>query len=124
MSRLAPRFVVAVLDPIDENGEERYAVVECASGEVVAYASDRAARSLARLLDVLDPTDEQIGGLLDDPRLLRTIELRHRAFCLRCGRPLEAGAKARWNPVTRLVRHARRCPKPAAAAVRKRSKAA
>jgi hypothetical protein len=89
------------------------AVVDQASGELIAYASVRSAGRLAELVNVLRPDARQLGVLLGEREgasLLRTIELRHAAVCLRCGERIEAGERARWNTITGLVRHIRRCP--------------
>jgi len=89
------------------------AVVDRASGVVVAFASELRAFSLARLLNALEPTAEQLESLLGEgrgKRLLRTVELRHPSVCRRCGRPMPAGSHARWNATTKLVQHVRRCP--------------
>jgi hypothetical protein len=107
----AARFTVA------DTGEA-FAVVDCASGAVVAYATELGAFALARLLNVLEPVPEQLDSLLGEGRgkqLLRTIELRHPGVCRRCGRPMQAGSRARWNASTRLIQHVRRCRAAAAA---------
>jgi hypothetical protein len=102
----AGRVVVAETDVA-------FAIVDQASGELIAYASERGALRFARLMDVLWPDARQLEvllGELEGVRLLRTIELRYAAVCFRCGAFLAAGELARWNSVTGLVRHLRRCP--------------
>jgi hypothetical protein len=85
-------------------------------GELVAHATRRVARDLARLLNVLEPTPEQVARLLgvDRGRLtLRMVAgLRSDAPCHRCGRTILTGSRAWWSPHTRLVRHVGRCPSP------------
>ena len=107
----AIRYAVAELE------DDHFAVIETARGDVVAFASAKAARGLAALLCAIEPTGKQLEALLGDgPRgrqLLRTVELRSSAPCRRCGRLLSAGAPARWNRASRLVQHPRRCPAPA-----------
>jgi hypothetical protein len=98
------RFIVAEID-------EALAVVDRASSEVVAFfVSELRAFELARLLDVLSPTSEQLEALLGDRRMLRTITLQHEGVCRRCGRPMAVGSRARWNRSLRLVQHLRSCP--------------
>ena len=122
-SRPAPRFVVAVLDPIDESGQERYAVVD--GDEVVCYAAKSRVFDLARYLNALGPV---AAFLVEDEYgyLLRRMKpgLRFDGTCHRCGAVMPAGTPGWWHPLTGVTRHVGRCPKPAAAAVRKRSKAA
>jgi hypothetical protein len=90
--------------------DEGLAVVDRASSEVIAFASELRAFELARLLDVLSPTSEQLEALLDDRRMLRTITLQHEGVCRRCGRSMPVGSRARWNRSLRLVQHVRSCP--------------
>jgi hypothetical protein len=95
-----------------------WAIVDEA-GAVVAYASQLHASSVARLLRVLDPSPGQLAALLEDARLLYTIELRHPSVCRRCGEPMPTGSRARWNAVTKLTQHLARCPSSAAVSERK-----
>jgi len=91
------------------------AVVDLESSEVVAFTGgDLVAFRLARLLNVLAPSPEQLAALFDDSRMARTITLQHDGVCWRCGRPMPAGGRGRWNGTTRLVRHVRSCPAAAA----------
>ena len=101
-----------------------FAVVEKATGELVAYATELRAFRLARFLNALDPSTDQIAVLLGDntgANLLRTITLRHPGVCCRCGAELPAGTQARWHSSTQLMRHVRRCPRSAGAASHTRS---
>jgi hypothetical protein len=100
---VSARFTVAEID-------EAIAVVDGASGELVAFVSERRAFELARLFDVLSPTSEQLEALLGDRRMLRTITLQHAGVCWRCGGPMSVGSRARWNKSLRLVQHVRSCP--------------
>jgi len=89
------------------------AVVDRGSGAVVAFATELRAFALARFLNALEPTAEQLDALLGEgrgKRLLRTVELRHLSVCRRCGRPMPVGSQARWNATTKLVQHVRKCP--------------
>jgi hypothetical protein len=92
----------------------RFAIVDRASGEVIAYAGLRAASRLARRLRVLDLTAEQLARQLDDERLLSTITVEYGGPCWRCGGRIEPGARARYNGDAGLLRHLRRCPRPVA----------
>jgi hypothetical protein len=100
---VSARFIVAEID-------EAIAVVDRASGELVAFVSELRAFELARLLDVFSPTSEQLEALLGDRRMLRTITLQHEGVCRRCGGPMPVGSRARWNKSLRLVQHVRSCP--------------
>lgn len=92
---------------------ERFVVVTV-DGDLVAYATRRIARDLARLLNMLDPTPEQLAGLLGDGAgrgmLRRLDDLRSDAPCHRCGQLIPSHGRAWWSPYTRLVRHVGRCP--------------
>jgi hypothetical protein len=90
-----------------------FAVVDRDSGEVVAYATMLRAFRFVRLVNALELDPAQIENLLGEGRgrrLLRTIDLRHEAPCRRCGSMLCIGDRARWNAVTGLAQHFRRCP--------------
>jgi hypothetical protein len=97
---------------LTETGEH-FAIVTV-NGDHIAYATRRVARDLARLLNLLDPTPEQLAELLgaDAGRAtLRKVErLRSDAPCLRCGQIIPSADRAWWSPHTRLVRHVGRCP--------------
>lgn len=115
--------------------EPRFVVVEVAGGTAVAegdeilfYAGERACFALARDLNALDPSRRQLDALLGEGeyrRLLRRLHgLRFDGVCHRCGGAMAAGSPAFWHPLTGLVRHVGRCPRPATAASRKQKKAA
>ncbi|MGH2997824.1 MAG: hypothetical protein ACRDNM_00850 [Gaiellaceae bacterium] len=117
------RFVIV------EDRRGRVGVLDAAAGELVVYASERRAFALARLLNALDPSAEQLAALLGEGRrgapLLRAITLEYDgSVCHRCGQPFKAGQRARWNPYTGLTRHVRACPLEIAAAGRKRRRGA
>lgn len=105
----APRYVVVDLD-------ESAAVVS-ADGELIAYGTERVASGFKRQLNLYEPTPEALDRVLGRDkdgrgrRTYRGLTLQYDAFCHVCGRVIPAGKQARWNPVTRLVRHARSCPK-------------
>jgi hypothetical protein len=107
---MRPRFAVA-------QTAEGVAIVDRATGMVVAYAAEGRVFALVRFLNLLGPSDEQLDVLLGKRRgapLLRTITLRHSTVCHRCGARMRAGSQARWHTETKLVRHLRRCPTRAA----------
>jgi hypothetical protein len=92
---------------------EGVAVVETATGAVVAFTTELRGFRLVRLLNALAPTGEQVAVLVGEgagARLLHTITLRHDAICCRCGGCMPAGIAARWHPFSKLMRHPRRCP--------------
>jgi len=88
-----------------------FGVVDCDGGLIAHAGSETRAWRFARLLRVLEPTTEQLGRLLDDPRLLKTLPIRHADVCWRCGRPLKVGTRVRWNVETQLSRHLHCCPR-------------
>jgi hypothetical protein len=97
--------------------ESGYAVVD-REGIVVAHASERTAIRFVSILNRLRPDARQLEVLVGDGEgsaFLRTITLRHPTTCSRCGGKLGEGSQARWHSLSRLVRHLRRCPQPAAA---------
>ena len=101
-----------------------FAVIDHASGTVVAFATMIRAFRFVRLVNALELTPAQVENLLGEGRgrrLLRTIELRHESVCRRCGRTIPAGSQARWNAVSRLVQHFRRCPPVAASSERRKA---
>jgi hypothetical protein len=88
-------------------------VVVDRTGTVIAFATLVRAFRLVRLVHALELNAAQVERLLGEGsgrRLLRTIELRYANVCRRCGQPLYARTRARWNPVTGLAQHFRRCP--------------
>jgi hypothetical protein len=88
------------------------AIVDDFDGEVICFAKPRTATSLARFLEQLDPTGDQLDALLGERharRLLRRIELRSPATCHRCGATMQPGTSAFWHPVSKVVRHVGRC---------------
>jgi hypothetical protein len=101
-----------------------YVAVDGAIAEVIDHAdcdrsicfvSEARAWELVRYLNALDPVGTQLDVLLGERRfhrLLRRLELHHPGACHRCGGAMPAGSPAFWHPLTRLVRHVGRCPKP------------
>jgi hypothetical protein len=91
-------------------------------GEHAFYATETRAIELARWLNTLDPTPEQLAAFLGERehrRFLRRlglgtrVGLRYPSVCLRCGRPMSRGMPAFWHTESKLVRHVRSCPEPA-----------
>lgn len=103
----AARYTVA-------HAEHGVAIVD-ETRAVVCFASEAVAPGLSRLLNLLDPSPEQLDVLLGKrsgrPMMKRLSGLRSAATCHRCGHPLPAGSPALWHPTSRLVRHVRTCPK-------------
>ncbi|HZQ03702.1 MAG TPA: hypothetical protein VFA88_06765 [Gaiellaceae bacterium] len=121
LRRSESRFVVVMVD-------DGFAIAD--AGEVVLYTNERACWDLARYLNALEPSRRQLDALLGEGeyrRLLRRIRpgLRFADVCHRCGASMAEGAPAFWHPLTGVVRHVGRCPRPAIApATRKPRKAA
>jgi len=95
---------------------DRWAVT--LDGDELFYCGWQRARRVTRFLNEWQPSDDELARFLswstpearDYLTGLRRITLRWPAVCARCNQPIPAGARATWDPTSRLVLHGARCP--------------
>lgn len=87
--------------------------------EPLAVCGAQRARRLARFLNEWSPSEQELAAFLSwsspdadayvQGEFVR-ISLQFSAICVRCGQRIPKGARASWDPNTKLVVHGARCP--------------